>query len=1692
MILDSDLQRTDASGVAYEITLALHALAVLTATPGGPGRRRILELVRYLAGRVGALETGCAIPAEPIRCDGATGDPIGLGALLAEHLQPGGMGLETEIAALEDAGLTEILYDVHRRGEELCDSAWLTDAGRATLPIGSAGDSDVHVLLEPVGDWSVIATVAAEFGATPVPVNSTAAEPPDGVFGSRSWSPLTAGYLRETDGALEAARSLISSLGRPQPSRIRADITPPIAVQRPSAVCESTTSAAIALTYLASEAGLPSPAKMGVLPLAAITVDGEWIAPRNEKAALAAAKAAGLRVLRPAAGGWRLDAAEESDGTLSGAARVLWGGDWEAARRRWDEEALHAYGWSILYTSSSALTPVPGGDWGTAAPGLPLIRSDRAEMLQGQYIRQPKLAMILGGPPNSGKSVIARQVAEHLEGLRWRTLTLASNERVLPRADDLIAIVEAAFRLTGIASGEQTLVVIEDLRPLGGRNIGDVMTELTNHLEVSVLAIARYGAGSGGDWESETVTPLPAIVSREQVTDFVASLVDEYPDIYGGATSLLPDLVEASHKDLWMLVRLMREADSRPGPAVKVGDILASFIRRRTARVGDEHVEELRTVVAVSLVGDSVPGEYLPEQVLEALAELGAEQKDEEVRFRSREYARLLLRELTAGTQAPDEEEVPAAEAIPFIARHLVRLLSANQFVHARRLLRASRAFDQATLEALLRKPEVERTIVAWVASASPPNAAHLLAVCEQHMEPAGVASLLRMLLEHVPRAPEVDARQLGAVLRMVSRYHYQLDGTEELDRFVVWLQEPESGLRAVLTRPATLLDRYLLARRLHRLYSRRVAELIIELADVLVQGAISTSASDLVNVRRLDTLLARCHRDADLPLGRRPLETSPVLQDLLEAKPAGNAKVDVIVAWLSLRLHFDDRTDWTQVISEYEVRLRSAFVRATASEIARVLGDLATVHRGFCTMMLNQLRLGRRLREVLRKATAADAAQLISTIAGIHSATIRALLYEEDRDLGTLLPSEDLAHHLALRIRKTRDGKGAGLLLSRTHRADALYCSGRLTFAGRLAHHLGEDFALQQVNNEIRASVLYHLLRGLWDAGATYRKRVEDRAFDLIVGTIKSQYRANRPFAAQLALLLAADDYFGEEFLQKLATAIDPELLASRMAQRGLRDDAAVHLHRLGRAIHPDVPRRYRARLRHLDRLLLSFAPDGAPAAAKQLQVAAVTLRLAGEMSANTVLLREFKAAVSASGRSAWDWGTELGKCRNVSELSQTLNILYKLDPLTASDALKTLGENGGEQEFTSLSDFVARSALDPVELIELLKSAETISPGTGRDLLENLRASRFWYMFTKEFQYEQDPVTQGRIGRILVGLGVVPERDDYHWMNSLVTERWLKVTTLLASPRAVSELLKLSFLWNPGWGQRLAASIDGGRIVGRVRLGATRDLSEVPGLLQVLSLADRSDLVEQIIDALAEFDPDQLQESLGLVRGSQLLRKLRTLRPGRVDVHGEALVRMLDAALHRHLVIDPEAHWRSIGWAAQALRDSGREPPATVPHLPVNSAHGADLCWAATWLPESDWTRQVLDDAFPKFLRTGGRSWGQAEQVAMAFVAGVRSGLLSSPASDDDYWSVVAEARLGTVAMVFREGMSHDGMRPFLSALKPAVQKRLRAPQNRIDIWVDDLRTQLKGIADPAAPTPPGNLFSPRPGPAAGQNLD
>ncbi|GAA3226992.1 hypothetical protein [Actinocorallia longicatena] len=1679
------MRRSESQEKAYDATLALHALTAFLDNGDASDPAHLLRLIRTLRQRVESLKPGTPVPSRPRRVDTASEPPCGFGALLSELLEPGSGRLSADLVrALADDKVVAEVYAIEERFEELYGDERPSQA----LPPPPNGPAAHHVPIVAAGGWTAMAAVEASYTT-----GDPAAVPPAGTAssGSRVWSPLSEAFLLAADEALAGARGLLARLGRPQPARVGA-VFDTTGILAPSTVPDGLGAGTIALTYIARQAGLGTPAELDVLVLAQVSKDGLCTPVTDHTGAADLARSAGLRVLRCVTGGWEIEGAaggpgsKSRDASLAGAAQLLWDEEWTEAKDSWSASALKSHNWRVLRVAGKGAQQISasGTPWGVPVEGVQWVEAPQVDALASQLLLQPHLSIVLGGQPGSGKTVIAGKLTQRLINARWQILVLRPDDNCLPAEGDLSVIVGSALNLSRLVPNDKTLVIIEDLHPLGGGSLA-ALSDLASVLGVSVLGLLRFSEGLVEEWDTPSISAIEAVVSPDDVADLARKMAAEFPKLYEVPDDLIEPLVDLANRDLWLLSRLMSDIarNKRAGTFATISETLVHLITARLAGLEgfEQDRDQVRLVAALSMLGQPTPEGHLSATALKTLASLGAHPLFGLVRLPSRELARLVFDRTSADGQADDHE----VQAVPVILPHLARLLRERRSGLAVDLLKRLRVYD---LNALDKSggDQVWEEIVRWSAAAAPPTVAAALSHLDSFASDFRISDLLPDLMRRTATVRDLDAPRLSSVVELLQKHRLALQDTEAMRSFVEWLADPETGLGAVLRRPARIGERYNAVLRLFRLHEPEMPAIIIAQAPVLVQGIDKTSAVDLVQVRRLDILLARCYRVVERGDGWKPgervneqlpLEHFPEVYDLRDHRPPSGSGLGALLAQLSLRLHFDPRIDWDELIQGNEGLLRSAFTRATAPEISMVLGDLSANHRGFCTKLMHRLAVSGAMRSLIRTAAPADAANLIATVGRIHKDTANKMLHE-DR-------AEDLARVLATRIIKLKDGKGAGLLLSRTHEADELFCSSGPRFASLLAEELGEEFAVRLVSKERRPSILYYFLKGIWQADASYRKVVEDDAFNLIVRSLGSAYRVNRPWAAQLAVLLAADDYLGEEFLQRISEAVPPKILARQMTQPRLRVDAALHMHRLGRAISPDLPRLY-AEVQGRDELWrrprrLERASD----VAQRLSVISTTLRMSDPGWSNAQILQRFK-----QNAPDWDWGEEISKVRTTSDLTASLNSLQKLDPGTASAALETLKAVPEGRSYSALEDVAVRSASRPPDLAELLHCVERIEKEQGRKLLSHIRQKRhFWTAFTEEIRYMQDPVTQGRVGRHLADLGVTPQTGDSEWIKKLLNGRWLGLVGQLASPRALCGLLRLSYIWDEQWGHQLAANANQGAVLARIKKGAAEDLREVPRLLEILTRCGQNDLAQAVMDQMTQFPKDELARSLGLHRATELLRRYREDRPADVQLFGPAVGRAVERASRRHLVLDHGAHWASIGWAAQTLGECGLGDalPDAVPILPVNAAFAAEICWAATWMPESEWTRAQVAELLDIAVRQD-RSSTTGSRLAYALVAGARAGRTAAFFEDTAHWSQVTEAPLGTLCLAYREASGHAALGVLTRSLKPALHKRLKSPVHRIDPWRAEL-LQLLGPAQrfPGAPSPSA-LFRAKPGPDQG----
>ncbi|MGW3568760.1 hypothetical protein ACWDSL_33725 [Streptomyces sp. NPDC000941] len=1652
--------------LGYELRMAMHALAgVLRGIPiDAAGVERLLRTVIDLGNRV--VRKG-PLPVRPFDYLGGQ-PPISAGALLAEYADPGATTLAPLLAEL-DADLLAELDELVTRGEQ--------PSGATTCAQHEATDpNEVPLMLEPVDDWFAIARATARFDAG----GAARPEATDRTV-QAAWTALPPAAAREVERALDAACRLAADIGRPQPPAISASIDVQGALS-PSVVAAHTCAAAIALTYLAHQGALPTPGQLGVLPLAGCAQDGSWSRYTSGGRVLPDAADDGLDCLWRDEEGWRLRTGSgtrsDPDPTLAGAARLLWGERWEETRRKWAGETLDAHQWSILHSTTGA-EPGEGADDWLGHGDTHLVEMGQAGFLARRFLRCPTSRVIQSGMRNSGKTVCARQLVCKLEAAGWQTLVLSPAHRHLPTDDSLPSVVRAALIATRTTSGRHTLVVLEDLHALNDGNIGEALESLGD-LNVGVVALTRYVDGATSNWESHGVTAYMAPLPSDEIPDLARRLIERHPEVYKSVDSeaSISLAVEACQGDLGVLVDLLREGVTSD-PAGESGRRDAyRLVRQQVERACACLDEPARAVVcrlaAVSMLDESMPASQMEPLTEETCAALGVVVGKGLVRIPSAVRAEAVLN--CASPRGRDD-------LLTWLEQYLLAMLERREHDRVRALLTNFAAYEPERLTTLLERETVQQALASWSSEVHPPMALRVLRLCARHGDSSlWIPAALPAVVTRIPHLPQLAVYELTTALKMVWEHQEQLTGTEVAD-LLTWAGTPNEGLDAVLARPATVADRRHLAQALLRLASETttplttVCQWLEERADALIRGADVRSHSDLINVRRLDDLIHRWSQEArgpDSPENTRrdwlrPLEKPA--QVLLDQYPTPRTPLASVLAWMSLRLHFNGSADWDDLIKQYEKQIMAALARADAIQISSALDDLARNDRGRTNKLLNHLlnsmRLGPALAAILQRSTPAEASILLSTVRNVHGGTIKKLLYHETAQ-GSQEANVQLARDLAAAIDELKDGRGAGMLLSSVSRADDLYCDTEDRFGYRLACELGPEFARSLMKKERRPAVIYHFLRGLWEAGADYRGDLEEEALQLVVSSIQAQRGAARPWGPQLAMLLIDDDYFGQKFLLQLAERLDTRMLVERMRNPTLDPQSMVHTHRLGLAIAPRIGEEFAKGL-NLDHAVRNPLQWRAGEVAQKLQIMARTLRSAGNPDATAVVLRHFKAE-----NPQWDWAGALRSLPRIGAFTTAVNQMRKFDPGEAAGAVRTLSLPEGDQA-SYLRNALTRSVVHPPLMADLLASAERCLPGVGRAELESLRDDREdrWRTFTNTFRFEQDPITQGRVGRQLARLGVVPAEESQNWMGTLVNRVWSPTMHLIASPRALAEVLTLAYIWEPQWGEQLGEKVNAYKLLRRLSLRMRHDLRDLPDLLTVLWLTGREDVVDDVVHDLGSVDPAILVEAMGLKQAGRMLKSLRHAKRS-ADFLAPAVGQLLDRTLERPLVVDIEQHWTTIGWAAQALTECSQERqlPHSAPVLESNFvAYPAAVAWAAVWLPRTDWSTAAAEEALDTFGRIGVAHW-HPQETGMALVASARLGVIQSgePLAID--WMMATEADYELLTLVCREAARIPAIADHL--MSPEVARRMRERVNVPGITVLPCHQELKSAVQRLCPVP------------------
>ncbi|MFD9292006.1 hypothetical protein ACFWBV_27735 [Streptomyces sp. NPDC060030] len=1597
--------------------MALHALATDLSAPA-VDRVRVesrLRTVVDLGQR--CLDEGIPLPRRPFDFSGEK-EPIGPGALVFEYAGEGATHLG-EILGELDAGLLDELFRLVARVDDVKPDG---NGAPGPRPVGG-----MPLLLAPLDDWYVIAGADLMSAAR------------DGALAA---SPLL--DPAAIDRGLLAAEPLVAIVGRKPAGQAYPRVDAPY-VLSPSTVAPDSEPLAVALSWIAAEGGLPDLGTLGVLALAGISQDGDWRPPASPEQATAAAAEAGLDVLWRTSDGWRLHRAGavklEAEPTLLGAARLLWGEQWHAAVGRRAAQILDEEGWQILHATGAGGSE-PG--WSGPADGR-LVDFERSSFLFQRYHQRPLSRVIQSGARNSGKTICAQQVVRKLEATSWQTVVLSPDSHQLPADGHMLPVVRAALTAAGIDTGRRkALVVLEDLHALEDGNIGEAL-ECLGELKVGVLALTRYVDGAANRWENHGVTAYVTLVPSEDVPTLARQMIRQAPGEYrvrAGDTASVGQAVEACHGDLGVLADLLREEPAdKPAAAGTLPDkgLGAGRVRARAQAVCDALDDEARAAVyllaAVSWLDDGIPVARvaaIPEETRQALGVVvhqGLARVPSTVRTEA----------LIAAASPDGLDAFPAR-----LEAYVVELFRDDDQPRLDALLRKCAAYAPERLALLLKLPSVREAITEWAAQAHPRKALRVLRLCRRNSDADWTATALPAVLQHLRCVDDLTVRDLTLGLSALWDDEFRLSGTTELADLVAWVGKPDGGLDTVLGRPSSLTDRHRLVGALLKLAGEgttptaTVCDWLEEHTGELARDADPANHRDLIAVRRMDDLIfakSRQAREDNPATALRPF-FKPA-QHLLDAAPTKDRSLAAILSWISLSLHFEGTGDWDKIIEQYRSQLQAALAHSDAIQISQALFDLAQNNRGLCNRLLNHLKFGRTLVPVVKAAPPAEAAILISTVRNIHGGTLRTLLYQENRD-GDLIADTRLARELAKSVRSFEDARGAGMLLGAVSRVDDLYCATRERFSYQLAMEIGQEFVENVIRRERRPAIVYHLLRGLWEAGADFRQDIEEGALRLVVSSIHTQRGTARPWGPRLGMLLIQDEYFGETFLQKLAERLDRKVLCDRMSQPGLDPESMVHTHRLGLALVPDIGVDYAKRI-SVDRAVRAPLLSGASDVAQKLHVTAGTMRAGGHADATRIVLNSFMRE-----HPRWDWAERLQVCRGIGAFTTALGQLRTLEPSAASTTVDAMSRPHAGQELSHLRELVLRSVAHPPLTAELLSELERCVPGLGRSELAALRDGRRWMTLVEAFKFDQDPLTQGHVGRALARLGMTNGTEETEWMHTLVTTRWESTLHLFASPRAVNEMLTLAHMWEPQWGEQLAASVNVDRLINRIGLVLRSDLQEVPGLLQALWLTGGKDAFDEILGHVLGLPGDVLAHALGLHQASKLLRVARTANRS-VDSLAQAVERLIEQVAGRGLVVDAEAHWNGIGWAAQALREYRGRPVLSdlIPALRPNTvAHPAAVAWAAVWLPQSDWSVTTVAEAVDSYEKSGAQHW-YPQETCQVLIAAARADLLPSTGPLATHWHEATKASPELVTLLAREAAHSPVLRDHFAS--PQIAKRM-----------------------------------------------
>ncbi|MGK9463721.1 hypothetical protein ACSLFT_27400 [Streptomyces sp. G6] len=1378
-----------------------------------------------------------------------------------------------------------------------------------------------------------------------------------------------------------------------------------------------------ALDILAEATGLPCP---NVLAVGART-EGEGFAtmPAAELSGRVEAlgKVGVTTVLAPTESGWVLagpgdrrtfPADVPAEPTLDGAATAVWGERWadwkrarhieELARLDWVPDPLEPRPGDIPMREADELLKFfhggkpkqsgPTGAHGTAKDAVRKQAAARKRAAKGRRLA------VVGGTARSGKTTIARLLAEGLRGQGWQVQVIRSRHGALPDRDPLI---EACHHATALLEHDGTrpfLLILDGLLPLQGGNnaVGALLPMVSESVRASVLAVLEYDLSAANEWKTESIDIVPSLVGKPRLKAFVERADRARPGTLDRRAGLAEVEREDGTRDPGVLIRKMRTGGG-DAPVLACFDGLGLREQQAVARAA-----------ASSLIHAGVPEETLTDlsdderQVLDIESLAGQDL----ARIASVEDSERILRRVLQIEEDPDAPDlVPLAgggrvrEKVVELVLPRVETLMREAPREVLPWLLGARVYRAQVAAELLDRTRVGGALHDWLQRAQVAELARCLTALGTSLDEGMADDFVLQLTQRLKEDPSpLRLHDLVNVIRGIR--HAMSTGRLDLNEVAPWLKVQVNV--AVSNGEGTTQERLHLLSLIEWFQSTDLNEIIIKRVAEVVTDPSPTRAADyflvLQALRLQRRLWRRLAEDTEVhyedAAGYHPIDQEPGPELLVGYRVKAEDGYAVMLAGMMLRRQVE-RTEWVEMIDEYQHLLQPSLDHSSPRDVITALQELrrtSGMHRNEIFKRAVDTRWDRgryldALRALLRRASPMETVELLRVVQSLHAWCACLLLSAPTRgpvrSAADLVSDEEFVRNLAQAARN--DPRAAGMLLSVTYAVEDPYHQHGKTFAQRLGDAFGEQTVIDWLQSDPRPSVKYYVVKGLWEAQVSFRATCLDLMVDIVTQALTTSRRVWGP---RLALRLGADPELGAGFLESLREKVGIDDLLAGMSV-WYPPDAQAEFHRLARALYPNAPRRY-AQTFDVRELAQRLANAPTIPVAEACREIARTMRYTDGISGAALLQKTSKIV----GRPDV-WVDRLDSVRTGGEFTQLLRVLDHVDRGFVSRLLTKYGELTMRTVHSTEESRLAwrtRSEMyqNPVAAAGLLAALEDIA-GLGEPVYQGLtRDAVLMKIFTEELQLLQNPSEQYVAALHLARIGIGPSQVlNADWTTTTYELKKLIVTTV-SSPRVIRDILRTMALWERRWALELVPKIDYTKLERRLRLGLIADLEPAIGLAGLLTSLDDNVGALLVFDALKDVGWAKVVEHVDLPAGVLLLRLAARLQPQHAGAVASAVNDRIVSLLSREIVLDDRAMWWEVGHACQSLSMFGfgvrnlGGPPVREPL----AADAPSVSRALSWLPPTPWRNRHQTLAVERLLSHPPRS-PQELTLALAGAAAV-----------------------------------------------------------------------------------------------------